>query len=246
MAEPNRRQAAFLLHRQIWRESDLLIDLFTPQSGRCRLFVRQGLNRRSPSAALLQPFQPLQAAWQQSPHVTALPRLTELNSAGQPLPLSPPLALWSGYYLNELLLRLLPPDQEAILLFHRYQQTLTALTTEPPEWPLRLFERDLLQEIGYSLEGDAYGEAIRADAHYSFASGELQRLPNASAAADPLSGRLLQRLLQSQPPESREEAQQLKRLMRQLLQRHLGHQPLKVRQFMTHLTPRFSQPSEPL
>jgi len=53
-----------------------------------------------------------------------------------------------GFYLNELLMRLLPKHDPHARLFAIYTQTLESLQNAACEKALRLFEKNLLMEIG--------------------------------------------------------------------------------------------------
>lgn len=151
-------QRFYILRAEPWREDDWLLDIFTEQAGRMRV----QLNRPSTPPDL---FHCYCASWTQE----ELPSLKGWHLVRRDFLQGK--NLFCGFYLNELLVRLLPEQEAAPELFARYQHTLAALTEDglPDPW-LRLFEWQLLQTLGYgfSWQLDAQGQAIRAHKHYAF------------------------------------------------------------------------------
>jgi DNA repair protein RecO (recombination protein O) len=119
-------------------------------------------------ASLLQPFQPLLMSF------TSRGEAAQLTSAesdgGDRLPGLPPAALLSGFYLNELLLKLTTRHDPNSSLFDAYQCALQALGSGPPEPALRGFELHLLQEVGYGVDltRTVAGGALTAQGYYHF------------------------------------------------------------------------------
>ena len=142
---------AYVIHRRPWRETALLVDLFTLNHGRISLVARGANSAKSPLKAQLQPFQPLLVDWTGRSDLKTLVQL-EVRSA--PL-LRQTLSLYSGLYINELLQRVLPVADPYPTLFASYIDTLQALTglagrgeLEPL---LRRFEREFCSALGYDL-----------------------------------------------------------------------------------------------
>src|SRR5512138_566209 len=102
-AAPTSLQPAYLLHRRPYRETSLLIEAFTAGSGRIALIAKGARGGRKGNAAILQPFQPLLISWTQRGEVGTL---TAVEPREQALALHG-TTLFSGFYLNELLMRLL-------------------------------------------------------------------------------------------------------------------------------------------
>lgn len=166
-AERVQNQPAYLLHAKAYRETSALLDFFTRDRGRQRALAR-GIRR--PGARqrdLMRPFQPLEIGWQGGGELKTLSQ-GEATAPSWPLQGRP---LWCGLYVNELLSLLLPADQATPRLFAYYALTLEQLADpEMEEAALRLFERRLLEEIGYGIgfERDTQGEAIMPSGHYYF------------------------------------------------------------------------------
>lgn len=142
-------QPAFVLHRRPYRNTSLLVDVFTREYGRLTVVARGVRGPRSRLKGLLQPFSPLLLSWSSKGN---LGNLVAAEEAGASVPI-PPSRLLCGFYVNELLLRLLKPyDPYPATLFEAYQQTLQDLALAQFEEPaLRLFEKCLLAEMGYGL-----------------------------------------------------------------------------------------------
>ena len=224
-------QPAYVLHRRHYRETSFLLELFTLEFGRVGLVARGARNPRSPQAGLLQPFRPLLVSWAGRGELFTL---SAVESAGLTLRLTG-RGLFNAYYLNELLLRLLQREDPHGVLFRAYGETLHGIGDPCLEQRvLRLFEKRLLQELGYglALERDAAtGHPIQADACYDY---QPEKGPVAMAGADGFTGVRVQgsSLLslareELNDPVSLREA---KRLMRTVLARYLGDKPLKSRE----------------
>jgi len=223
-------QPAFLLHRKPYRDTSLLIEAFTQSHGRLGLVARGARSRRGGQAALLQPFQSLLISWSGRGDLQSL---TAVEPRQNPLRLSGD-SLISGFYLNELLMRLLPRHDPHPQLFQRYKHTLQQLSDNGmDEWQLRLFERDLLQELGYGLllthEGGS-GEMVQDEVCYCYHPefGPQRWLANNEPCLR-VHGETLLCLAQGDEasPRSRSEA---KHLMRGVLAGYLGKKPLASRE----------------
>lgn len=140
-------QPAFILHRRLYRETSLLLDLFTEQYGRIALIARGG--RKSRFSGLLQPFIPLLVSYQGR---SELMNLTGCEAASYTASLRGD-PLLAAFYLNELLVRLLQKHDPHPELYTIYTQTVLALQAPHlHEKVLRLFEKKLLEKIGYGLQ----------------------------------------------------------------------------------------------
>lgn len=230
------QQSAFVLHRRAQGETSLLVTFFTPEFGKLQANVR-GVRTRSKAStqkqAWLQPFQPLSIQWQaHSASVDWIyPRSYE--------PVGPPFLLQArasvcGLYLNELLYRLLQPAMAMDNLYYCYHQTLDALSQADEKnqaWLLRLFEWDLLVELGYEiplLETHA-AQPIDPQAYYRWhESGGWWLSDEHDSYA--ICGDCLHQLAYRRRCDRCGAA--LKRLLRGLLQPHLGTKPLATRQLL--------------
>ena len=236
--EPLRREAqpGFVLHSFPFRETSLIVEAFTRDHGRIALVARGARRPRSALRGVLSSFQPLLLSWSGRAELRTLIR-AEWQSAYLALGGE---TLMCGFYLNELLLKLLPRDDPHERLYDIYQQTLTALTdNREREGILRRFELRLLEELGYAvtLDHDAEsGESIVAQQRYVYM---LERGPVQSGVSNPgagveLSGKTLLDM-QSGAYDDTVTQQQSKTLMRTLIDHYLGKQVLHTRQMLREL-----------
>jgi len=217
-------QPAFVLHSRPYRETSLLVELFTEDCGRVAVVARGIRKARSKTAALLQPFMPLLVSWFGKGELVTLSQVEAKGFIG----LLRGKNLHCGLYLNELLLRLLPKHDAHAPLFAIYQQTLVQLQESASEKHLRLFEKKLLEEIGYGLplkNAQEFTEtaSYRFDHELGFlACEEGKSLPGV------FSGRILNALLHEHFEDSQVLAE-IKRLMRFVFSALLGNRPLQSR-----------------
>ena len=143
-------EPAYLLHHYAYRDSSRILELLTHGHGRVSVFAAASRRAGSALPALLQPFTPLLVSWSGRGEAG---RLTGAERREGP-PGLPPGQLMSGFYLNELLIRLLPRQDPHAGLFEAYERVLAALGDPggEPARALRLFEKRLLEELGYGLE----------------------------------------------------------------------------------------------
>ena len=140
-------------------------------------------------------------------------------------------ALAGGFYLNEVLLRLVGRHDPQPDLYPVYARTVSALAGgSDMEWTLRLFERDLLQCLGYGLllgdEADG-GGTVQSQGHYCY---HLERgpVPDRSSGGIPVRGETLLALMSGEAPDA-EGRIEAKLLMRAALRLYLGDKPLASR-----------------
>src|SRR5688500_7866145 len=142
MTDNRRAQAeqAYVLHSYPYRESSLLLETFTRPYGRVTMVARGARRPRSALRGVLQAFQPVSLAWFGKGEVRTLLRAEWQGGLG----LLQGEALMCGFYLNELLMRLMPREDPHEALFERYQQALSALAAtgkgEASPAVLRAFE----------------------------------------------------------------------------------------------------------
>lgn len=156
---------AYLLHQYAYRDTSRIAEFFTREHGRLTLFAR---GVRAPKSALragLRPFQRLLISWVGKSEAG---QLTAAEIEGEFTQLPAP-RLMSGFYLNELLLKLTERFDPHPELFELYANTIGALSVGHPEAAqLRRFEKRLLEELGYGIDfsrTDA-GEGIDASRSY--------------------------------------------------------------------------------
>lgn len=236
-ASRNKQQdeLAFVLHSYPFRETSLILDVFSRQHGRLPVMARGARRPKSNLRGLLMNFQPLLLSWFGKGEVRTL-HSAEWQG-GQPYLQG--TALMCGFYLNELLLNLLARDDPHEQLFDYYRATLCRLAHETDHAAtLRCFEKHLLQELGYALvlerEADN-GKAIQAELCYRYAV-ERGALPDEGDVQIglPVLGKTLLDMAADDYADPT-TAQQSKQLMRVLLNHHLGGKTLHTRELIKEL-----------
>jgi DNA repair protein RecO (recombination protein O) len=226
-------QPAYILHHLPYRNTSMLIEAFTHDFGRVGLVARGVRTQRSRLSGVLQPFAPLLLSW------SARGELGTLSAAevcGTPLLLHGK-TLFCGYYLNEILMRLLARHMGPGLLYQAYEQALSALAAcaegAAQERVLRLFEKRLLWESGYGLLLEREAESGRPIAPERTYRYQLEKGPlpdeetNAGVAVH---GSTLLGLARDELVDAR-NLREAKHLMRAALALYLGNRPLKSREF---------------
>lgn len=151
MSQRIENEPAFILHRRPYRETSLLLDAFSLNHGRLGLVARGATRANNPWKAQLQPFQPLMLAWQGR---SELKTLTDADVRPAP-PLGGQNRLYCGFYLNELVQRLVPEQEPVPELFGAYLEGLRVLREESDiELGLRRFEQQLVTTLGYGFKWD--------------------------------------------------------------------------------------------
>ncbi|MCJ7556399.1 MAG: DNA repair protein RecO [Gammaproteobacteria bacterium] len=225
--------AAFILHRQPYRDTSQIIEIFSREYGRLGLVARGSRRPKSRLRAVLQPFGELLLSWSGRGE---LKTLTDAES-GAPLMSLTGDSLYSAFYMNELLIRLLQrmdPHQE---LFGHYRQTLASLALgRPVGWSLRMFECALLEDIGYGLNLACEvrsGEVLDPETLYDYRLGEGPVLARSGQEHGLLvHGRALLSLSSTGEIPDEGSQRQLKRVLRAALDQLLGERPLKTRQVL--------------
>ena len=240
MASPDKvrqdAQPAFVLHRYPFRETSLVVETFTRGHGRVPLIARGARRSQSTLHGVLLSFQPLLLSWTGKTELRTLIR-AEWEGAYAPLKGK---SLICGFYLNELLLKLLPRDDPHERLFSIYQEALAMLgESHEKEAVLRRFEVSLLRELGYAvlLDRDAENdEPIRSERSYIYV---IELGPMAVKRGSGRNGVELtgQTLLDMHAGDYAKAAtqQQSKTLMRALINHFLNDQVLHTRQLLRDL-----------
>ena len=239
-------EPAFVLHRYDWSESSLILEVFTRHHGRVALVAKGAKKPSSNFRPVLLPLQPLRVAFGGDAEIRTLKGAEWVG--GQVMPTGE--ALLSGYYLNELLLRLLARDDAHPRLFDAYAATVSVLASEHGEAlepALRAFELLLLREIGLlpslDLQTLTLGP-LEADARYSLVPEAGLVASRDSEVRGSLSGsqwQALQRALDDTAPfnatlqQAAHMMAELKPQLRTLLHYHCGVTTLRTRQLMMDL-----------
>ncbi len=214
-------QPAFVLHARAYRETSLLLEVFTRDHGRIGLVARGVRRERSRwPRGLLQPFQPLHLGWMARGD---LGNLHAAEAASAPLILQGD-SLLAAMYVNELVLRLSERADAHPRVFMLYANCLARLRqASDMAWSLRCFERDLLAELGYGLALDraADGQPLVAEADYLY-DPEAGALPWRNGSVLPqVTGAALLALGGEAAPDAPLLAQ-LRRLMRGVIRHWVG------------------------
>jgi len=219
----------FILHSRSYLESSLLLDIFSREHGRLHLIAKGAKREKSRHAGLLQPYQRLLMAWRGK---SELMTLTDVEDDIEPHELRNE-RLIAGFYVNELLLRLLHQHESHSELFDLYDKAIFDLSElENVDTVLRVFEKGLLQSLGYGLVLDHeihHGQAIDANKNYYYLidAGPVKDIPPTGDYVEISGNSLL--ALASGCLENKQELEETKRLMRFVMLRHLGDKPLSSR-----------------
>jgi len=220
-------QTAYLLHSRPYRENQLLLDLLTENDGKVAAITYVSHGSKSNKKSLLQPFTPLTVVLKGS---TSLKKLSRVEPAGKSLSLVGN-HLYSAFYLNELMVRLLPEQLNCVSLFEQYHISLQNLMKKSPiELTLRNFESALLDELGISLD---FSVVFEQDASYYSYLLEHGFIP----IFDKPSGVVFQQkhllAIAQQQYDNEEVRYSYKKLMRHIINQLLGNKPLNSRKLFT-------------
>ncbi len=227
-------QPGFVLHSYPYKETSLIVDVFTRDHGRIALVAKGAKRPHSKLRGVLQTFQPLSVGWSGKAEVRTL---TAAEWVGGLLPLEKS-ALLCGFYLNELLVKLLARDDPHPVLFDHYVSALNQLAhDEPAAIVLRKFERTLLKETGVSGDWQictTTRNPLNADINYVI---DPERGPRPARASDTWPQVAGKTLLDMECEDYSHATTQMqsKFLMRFLLAHHLNGAPLNTRQILIDL-----------
>lgn len=223
-------QSAYILHTRPYRDTSMLVDFLTLDYGRVTAVVRGVRSRKTSKRNLLNPFARLLITFQGK---SDLKLLTHFESEHVAFSLSAK-HLYSGFYLNELLMRLMPELDAHQDIYYLYEMALQQLSQQSEIEPvLRHFELCLLESLGYGIDfsSDAKsGQPILTHQFYC-----LESLGGFYLAADfmpeqaKISGHHILAIGKHnyELPDVRHTA---KRITRYLLKSYLGNKPLMSRE----------------
>jgi DNA repair protein RecO (recombination protein O) len=227
-------QPGFVLHSFPYKETSLIIDMFTRDYGRVHLIAKGAKRPFSRLRGVLQTFQPLSTSWSGKSELRVL---IDAEWVGGMLPLEK-TALLCGFYLNELLVRLLARDDAHPALFDHYVATLNQLAHgEPAPIVLRKFERALLRLTGVAADLGRCTVAraqVEPDVLYVVDPERGPRPAQAGEAWPQVAGKTLLDMEAEHYDDPATQAQS-KLLMRFLLAHHLGGATLNTRQILIDL-----------
>jgi DNA repair protein RecO (recombination protein O) len=244
MSGPGVVLEAWLLHSRPFRDTSLLLDFLTLEQGRVSAIARGARTQKGRGRSTLQPFAPLRISLAGKHELRTL----QSSEASAPSLSLQGERLFAGFYLNELLVRLLHGHEPEPTVFHAYTRTLGQLSVAGEVEPLlRQFELRLLDALGYGLqfEHDAEsGEELQPEAWYYLQadSGFVRQLQTPASDVDAVRAGLfpgwaLIRIADADftGADTRRHA---KRLLRQVLHQHLGGKELVSRQLFARAAQR--------
>jgi DNA repair protein RecO (recombination protein O) len=223
-------ELAFILHTRPFRETSQIVDLFTRSFGRIRAISRGSRGKKK--AIKLNAYSQILVSWAGKSH---LKTITQIEHSSAPISLKGD-SLFCGFYLNELLMRLLAENDPHQVIYDNYVNVLIDLTTNISlSESLRTFEFSLLEELGYGLNltTDAeLDEPIDHDDEYYFVPdfGFLSKNNNTAInhSSDLFRGC---DLIAFKNGDFSLSPQAAKKLIRLALQPHIGEKPLLSRSF---------------
>ncbi|MCP1771912.1 DNA repair protein RecO (recombination protein O) [Neisseria perflava] len=229
-------EPAFLLASAPWRESSLWLEVYSRRYGRVALLARSARKRMSELRGVLVPFVPMSASWYGSQELKTLHRAEWLGGWPQPQG----RALFSGLYVNELMLKLTAREDPLPALYDALVEVMESICTEPNHIAaLRGFEWTLLTALGHApdLYADFNGDKITADTRYWLSA---QDAPVPLAQSDKQEGKGVavsgETLIQLRNGEFNdgESLQQALKITRSLLDFHLP-EGIKSRQVLQQI-----------
>jgi DNA repair protein RecO (recombination protein O) len=219
-------ERAYVLHHRPFRNTSQVVDCLTHGHGRMGLVARGSRRKESGRRALLQPFVPLRVSWIRRGE---LGTLTHVEAMGMPTELGGDRLL-AGFYVNELVLRLLARGDANRDVFSCYSACMHELATaESVARTLRLFELALLQALGYGLGLDRdihSGEPLHPDWSYLFEIESGLKRAEGHLADEGFRGRDLISL-RDKALDSADSLKAAKLLLGRALHAYLGDRPLK-------------------
>lgn len=226
---------AYLLHRRNYRETSLLLDFFTRSHGRITLLGKGIRRNKRHHAAVVWPFVPLTIAWSGRGDLPVMSNAEHTGPGG----FSDPRQLACALYLNELMVHLLAPGDPHPCIFDLYRSTLLELIlTREAAKPLRYFELNFLEEIGYALilDRDAEtGAPLQPDRYYRY---RFDRGPvESESVSDSFRGSTLLRLGRREL-DATSDMGEAKRLMRRAITNVLDGRCLHSRELFKYSSQR--------
>jgi DNA repair protein RecO (recombination protein O) len=218
---------AYILHHRPYRDTSRILEVISREHGRLSLFARGVRGPKAKLASILQPFQMLLVSWSGRGEAAQLTG-AERGDSGVPLPAE---SLMSAFYLNELLMKLTTRHDPIPPLFDDYHASLESLRQGSSLEPvLRVFEKRLLEALGYGLELSVEaqtGKPIEPDGYYHFRPAQ-GLFPTVAEATGAVSGRSVLALADERL-ESGRELEDARRLLQAALAQCLEGRDLTTR-----------------
>ncbi|MDB4138870.1 DNA repair protein RecO [Methylophilaceae bacterium] len=226
-------EVVYVLHTYPFKETSLIVEIFSKVHGRISIVAKGARRPRSLVRGMLQSFQSLQATWSGQGEMKTLHSIDWCDALLQ----IEGDALICGFYINELLMRLLPKEDPHEKLFDFYHQTMELLSMKNHlSVTLRRFELKLLQELGYELPlvNDENGEPIKPNRIYNYEVAYGPSETKNSSEGVSLIGKTLIDMAGDDYKDPTTEMQS-KQLMRYLIGHYIGEKPLNSKKLFLHL-----------
>ena len=226
-------EIVYVLHTYPFKETSLIVEIFSKVHGRISIVAKGARRPRSLVRGMLQSFQSLQATWLGQGEMKTLHSIDWCDALLQ----IEGDALICGFYINELLMRLLPKEDPHEKLFDFYHQTMELLSMKNHlSVTLRRFELKLLQELGYELPllNDENGEPIKPNKIYNYEVAYGPSETKNSSEGVSLIGKTLIDMAGDDYKDPTTEMQS-KQLMRYLIGHYIGEKPLNSKKLFLHL-----------
>ena len=226
----------YILHMRNYRESSLLLQIFSKDHGRIDLVANGAKRKKNQRRYLFKPYQRLLLSWSIRGELGTL-RQIEPDAT---FTISGLQQMISCFYINEILVRLLHKYEPCPHLFASYEKTLQRLSNGYKEGiALRYFEKNMLQALGYGLilDQEGAGTTIKEGVRYYYQLDlGPQQTPPTTASYISISGRTLRALHTENIKEDDKMAQtEARRLLRYALDSHIGNKPLASRELLSYL-----------
>lgn len=224
---------AFVLHGRDFSETSVLLHIFTEELGVLSVIAKGAKRPKSKWRGILQPFILLQVEIAGKNELKNLVQAEALQS----MPVLIGKMAFFGFYINELILRLLKMQAPQAEIFNDYCNVLHELNATNDlvfaETYLRIFEYQILLSLGYGIDlaADSRGNPIYPEVIYQY-DGELglcetEILPQSKQIVV-VSGASILALKENRFTNST-QLKEAKLLMRACLKPHIGDKPFKSR-----------------
>ena len=226
-------EIVYVLHTYPFKETSLIVEIFSKIHGRISIVAKGARRPRSLVRGMLQSFQSLEATWSGQGEMKTLHSIDWCDEILQ----IEGDALICGFYINELLIRLVPKEDPHETLFDFYHQTMEHLSKKNNlSVTLRRFELRLLQELGYELPlvKDDNDELVNPKKIYHYKVGYGPSETKNSTQGVTLLGKTLIDMSDDDYRDPKTETQS-KNLMRYLIGYYIGDKPLNSKQLFLHL-----------
>ncbi|QHG92296.1 DNA repair protein RecO [Coxiella endosymbiont of Amblyomma sculptum] len=223
-------EPAFVLHRKLYGNTSLILEFLTLNYGRISVLARSARGLNSRYKGKLELFSPFLISWSGRENLKFLGAV-ESNEIPYFLEGTD---LLCGFYLNELVLRFLHLDDPDNYLFYYYKNALDQLSRGYVDISLRIFEKQLLEQIGYGLSLDCDIERIPFEENqfYQYIPGQgFLSCNKGRGKLDVFSGKSLL-ALREEVFSDKILVREIRRLMRLVLRGFLGKNPLKTQKLL--------------